>query len=392
MLRTSHALSPPACPPVPPAENPQTFKTAILVDPDDTATAPRPTPFSATNPPAVDALAASGLPLAIIAAGVIGPANPAKYGPAAFFPAAGPGSWLARLPGASHSQFADGGAVINLAADAVCGRGRVSRKYVLSATATVMLAWLWQRFGRGRQGEEDRGSASALRSGSTDVGDAVVTVAEPAGSKSPSVGTALAAAAGVAAPALCPVEQARVAATAAGPTAEGAAVLPEPAAAAGSATGVGDNGAEASSTSAAPSPSASTSTELAAAASGAQDTSGISGSSSGVTDMADPASISGALDVSLALDLIPLFLDWVVQQEAAGRLDLSVKDGERIEPSGLWKKGGAASDAPWATPKGVGAVSALVAAPAAAARCSPSQIPLHPTRIALARPKGSTTS
>lgn len=48
--------------------------------------------------------------------------------------------------GAAHAQFADGGCVVNAAADLLCGRGRgVSRPTVAALTATPMLAWLWQQ-------------------------------------------------------------------------------------------------------------------------------------------------------------------------------------------------------------------------------------------------------
>ena len=131
---------------------------------------------------AVRALAESGLAVGISAAGIIGSCNPADAGYQAVFGAAGNGSWLGLIPGkpcrqlellhllfpcswwvadsaadfhkaiepplsaeASHSQFADGGCIVNGAADVLCGRGRDSRREVTELTATPLLAWLWDQ-------------------------------------------------------------------------------------------------------------------------------------------------------------------------------------------------------------------------------------------------------
>ena len=51
-----------------------------MADPDDSATSPFPPPPPADNPSSVAALAATSLPIAITASGVIGPCNPAEYG------------------------------------------------------------------------------------------------------------------------------------------------------------------------------------------------------------------------------------------------------------------------------------------------------------------------
>jgi hypothetical protein len=46
---------------------------------------------------------------------------------------------------AGHGQFADAGCIVNAAADALCGRGKDSRREVTELTATPMLAWLWDQ-------------------------------------------------------------------------------------------------------------------------------------------------------------------------------------------------------------------------------------------------------
>lgn len=52
-------------------------------------------------------------------------------------------SWLAVIPGASHSTFMDAGCLLNPGLDLVCGRGKLGRRDVADLTATPMLAWLY---------------------------------------------------------------------------------------------------------------------------------------------------------------------------------------------------------------------------------------------------------
>lgn len=162
--------------PFAPADDPQTFKAAYLVDPVDVTQF---SPESLDNPSATRALAGSHLQVGITGAGIIGSCNPAESGykvrsvgmgqevsfsaglrssrktvqkqqqmvgwvgyrplsggthpctptwlqqqeklllcfpVQSMWPAAGTGSWLSVLPGASHSQFADGGWAVNMAA------------------------------------------------------------------------------------------------------------------------------------------------------------------------------------------------------------------------------------------------------------------------------------
>ena len=106
-------------------------------------------PESPSNPSATRALAASGLPVAMAAAGVVGRCNPAGSGYRRMWPAAGRGSWLSVLPGAAHATFAEGGAVVDVAADLLCGRGSDSRAQVVDLVAPQALAWLWQELESG---------------------------------------------------------------------------------------------------------------------------------------------------------------------------------------------------------------------------------------------------
>lgn len=113
-----------------------------LIDPvDATSYAPE----SPDYPSAAAALAASGKPAGITGAGVLSSCNPTAGNYAVLFNAAGTGSWQAFLPNASHSQFSDGGPLINSVQDLLCGRGTDSRQQVNELTATPMLAWFWHR-------------------------------------------------------------------------------------------------------------------------------------------------------------------------------------------------------------------------------------------------------
>lgn len=139
------------------ADNPQAFKAAYLVDPDDSATAPFPRPPPEDNPLAAAALLAAGVPVGLSSGGVAGRCCPVDTCRGAFWPAAGNGSWLSVLPGASHSTFVSGGVLVDAASDLLCGKGGDSREEVVTLTATPMLAWLWQQL----QGEGGGGGGAS---------------------------------------------------------------------------------------------------------------------------------------------------------------------------------------------------------------------------------------
>jgi hypothetical protein len=89
------------------------ISAAYLLDPVDVTTF---TPDSPQNPSAARALREKGLPVGITGAGIKSSCNPEEGGYGVMFEAAGDGSWLSVIPGASHGEFADGGAVANEAA------------------------------------------------------------------------------------------------------------------------------------------------------------------------------------------------------------------------------------------------------------------------------------
>eukprot|EP00887_Chlorella_sp_A99_P000990 scaffold5.g990.t1 len=209
-------------------DNPAFFKSAVLVDADDSTCAPALLPESESNPSAARSLAAAGLPVCIVAAGIVGPANPANYGWRLFWPLAGAGSWLAVVAGAAHGQFADSGAVANAAADVVCGRGAegVTRGGVGRITATLILAWCWHRWaavgGAGGEGEESEVERSEWSRGA----QRLPPSAGSDGSDSPRQAAAAAPGA-TAGPAAEPAAGA-VAEPAAGPAAQQPAAAPPP--------------------------------------------------------------------------------------------------------------------------------------------------------------------
>jgi len=118
------------------------LKATYLLDPIDVTSY---APVSPDFPSAAAALAASGKPAGITGAGVLSSCNPTSGNYAVLFKAAGEGSWQIFLPGASHSQFSDGGPLINSVQDLLCGKGADSRKQVNELAATPMLAWFWHR-------------------------------------------------------------------------------------------------------------------------------------------------------------------------------------------------------------------------------------------------------
>ena len=140
------------------------LKAAYLLDPVDASSF---APESPDNPAAAKALAASGKPAGITGAGVQGSCNPAAGNYAVMYAAAGKGSWQVLLPGASHAQFGDAGAALNVLQDLLCGQGKDSRAEVAEASSTPMLAWFWQQLsgvdaaGAGAAGGAGTGAGAA---------------------------------------------------------------------------------------------------------------------------------------------------------------------------------------------------------------------------------------
>lgn len=64
--------------------------------------------------------------------------------PQEFWAAAANGSWLGVALSASHSTYQDSGCSLNKGVDAICGKGRGSRRQVAELTTTPMLAWFYQ--------------------------------------------------------------------------------------------------------------------------------------------------------------------------------------------------------------------------------------------------------
>lgn len=123
------------------ADNPQ-VKAAWLIDPID---ASQFAPISPDNPSAAQAIKAANRPIGVTGAGVLSSCNPTEGNYAVMYAAGAPGSWEELIPGASHSLFSDGGSVINLAQDTLCGRGKISRTQVAELTTTPLLAWYWKQ-------------------------------------------------------------------------------------------------------------------------------------------------------------------------------------------------------------------------------------------------------
>ena len=134
--------------------------TLPLADPDDSATAPFPSPPPAENPPAAPALEASGRQVGIASSGMTGRCCPLATCRDAFFPAAANGSWLSVIPGATHATFSGGNTLERMGADALCGRGSDSRAEVVTLASTPLLAWLWQELA-GDGSSSDGGAAAA---------------------------------------------------------------------------------------------------------------------------------------------------------------------------------------------------------------------------------------
>ena len=132
-------------PPPPPIPLPPPVAGAFLLDAIDNT---RFAPESPAYPSAARALGGR-VPVGCAAAGVVGACNPAESSTlATLWPAAGPGSWLALLPGAGHAEFLDAGALLNRVFDALCGRGDGDgsaghgRAVTIRRAAAALVAWV----------------------------------------------------------------------------------------------------------------------------------------------------------------------------------------------------------------------------------------------------------
>ena len=102
-------------------------------------------PESEENPLAAKALQSKNLTVGITGAGVISSCNPLIDGTTQYetiYEAAADGSWKVVIPGASHFTFAEAGRLIDLAFDALCRPGRISRDATVPLTTAPMLMWL----------------------------------------------------------------------------------------------------------------------------------------------------------------------------------------------------------------------------------------------------------
>lgn len=118
----------------------ESIQSAWLIDPVDGLDRAAP---SEDNPSALHALEASSRKrIGISGAGILSSCNAGKEGNfVSFYNSSGHGSWVATLPQASHSSFADGGSIINLLQDIVCGKSRIKRKLVEKINTAMMLTW-----------------------------------------------------------------------------------------------------------------------------------------------------------------------------------------------------------------------------------------------------------
>eukprot|EP00887_Chlorella_sp_A99_P003227 scaffold9.g3227.t1 len=116
------------------------------------------------------ALVLAGYPETFKAAYLVDPVDVTKYAPES---AKNPSATRAL---ANHSRFADGGAIINVAADLLCGRGNDSREEVAELTATPLVAWLYQQL------PPAGGSNSGISSSNDSAGTVAAASAAPAAS------------------------------------------------------------------------------------------------------------------------------------------------------------------------------------------------------------------
>ena len=130
----------------PPPPPPPPVRGAFLLDAIDNT---RFAPESPAYPSGARALARRGVPVGVAAAGVVGGCNPAEASSlATFWPAAGPGSWLALLPGAGHAEFLDAGPILNRVFDLLCRRGDGDagaghgRAATIRTARTALVAWM----------------------------------------------------------------------------------------------------------------------------------------------------------------------------------------------------------------------------------------------------------
>lgn len=123
------------------ADNTDTLQAGFLVDPIDSSSM---APISPDNPSGVQALKASGKPIAVVGAGKLSACNPTEGNYEKFYGGAAASSWEIEIPGASHATFEDGGPVVNAVQDLACGRGSDGREFVAELTATPMLAWFYK--------------------------------------------------------------------------------------------------------------------------------------------------------------------------------------------------------------------------------------------------------
>ena len=141
----SAAAAAPSTPPPAPPPPPPRVRGAFLLDAIDNT---RFAPESPAYPSGARALGGA-VPVGLAAAGVVGGCNPPEAATlATFWPAAGPGSWLALLPGAGHAEFLDAGPVLNRVFDLLCRRGDGDaaeghgRAATIRAAATALVAWM----------------------------------------------------------------------------------------------------------------------------------------------------------------------------------------------------------------------------------------------------------
>jgi hypothetical protein len=143
--RGADAAAAPTLPTPPPPTPPPAVAGAFLLDPIDNT---RFAPESPAYPSAARALGGT-VPVGLAAAGVVGACNPAESSTlATLWPAAGPGSWLALLPGAGHAEFLDAGPILNPVFDLLCRHGDGNPRAGHGRAATIrragaaLVAWV----------------------------------------------------------------------------------------------------------------------------------------------------------------------------------------------------------------------------------------------------------
>jgi pimeloyl-ACP methyl ester carboxylesterase len=119
--------------------NPTKVAAAWLIDPIDSSTFSQ---ISAENPSGVEAV--RGKLIGVEGAGIRSSCNPTQGNYQKFYAAGKAGSWKYEIPKASHSTFSDSGTILNIAQDALCGKGGITRAQAANLTATPMLAWFYK--------------------------------------------------------------------------------------------------------------------------------------------------------------------------------------------------------------------------------------------------------